>query len=208
MRDDFRVLRRALNLWNDLVEGQLYGLLTFLFEVDLHRLRERIARLEIPLLSLAFVRSQPNCLARCKMKLLVDVEDGLHEVVSLGNIGKRVQRISKGLRVHADVACKGSAVESNIHTESLRGLVLFVHLHSRLTLVALAEHNDQVPVQRVSGRNGDFDLLSDRRYGREKQGGGQEDLHGVMPIYNNRLRKLWPDSVLLLQRSFGSRRKR
>jgi hypothetical protein len=97
------------------------------------------------------------------MELLIDVEDTLHKIVARIQVGERAPRIAKGLRIDRNLLLRVGGID--IHAEPLRGTILLVHLHARLVLVGLAEHQNQVPVQRCRRRHRDFNALgdSDRR---------------------------------------------
>ena len=119
LRHHHRVLRRAFDRRDDLVEGELDRGLRFGIEMHLLRLVVGIARLLVPVLAFAFVRRQPHGFAGGEMELLIHIEDGLDVVIARIEIGKRTARIAEGLRVHHQRAAGRQVLD--IHAEALCG---------------------------------------------------------------------------------------
>src|SRR3569833_3636523 len=93
------------------------------------------------------------------MKLLVDVEDGLHVVLSRVEAGERSTRITECLRVN-DQGSTWSKV-LGIDAETLCRGVGFRELVARLRILRLCDDEEQMPIERRRGRDGHFDALGE-----------------------------------------------
>src|SRR5580658_10226772 len=93
------------------------------------------------------------------MELLVDVEDGLDEVIASVEIGNRTARIAKGFCVDDDGLAGREAFY--IDAEALRGFVGFFELHARLGFVVLREDEDEMAVEWMGRGDGNLDALGE-----------------------------------------------
>src|SRR6185437_5028112 len=137
-----RIAVGAFDGRKDLVERDFDGRLRFRIEVQLYGLVVRIAWLEVPVLAFTPIRRQPQRSAICKVKLLVDVEDGLHVVVAGVEIRKRAARITKSMRVNHDWRARLKRVY--VDAKALRRGNILGELHARLRLVCLCKHEYQM----------------------------------------------------------------
>ncbi len=70
--------------------------------MNFDRFRVRIAGFFVPLLTLAMIRRQFHDRAAGQVKLIVDIEDSLHEVISVGQIREVFEGITGGTRINYD----------------------------------------------------------------------------------------------------------
>jgi hypothetical protein len=140
-----------------------------------------VAGLSVPVLTFAFVRRQPQVATVGEVKLLVDIKDSLYGVVAGGESGKVFERIADGLGVNDYLLAGSEAVD--IDAEALGGLVVLFQLEARFGrglvwgflwgfFCALCDHEDEVTVQRSSGRNIDLKTKLRGHYDRGEQSSG------------------------------------
>ncbi len=93
------------------------------------------------------------------MKLLIDVEDGLHVIVAGVEIGERATRIAEGLCIDDERAAGGEIF--GIHAEAFCRIVGLRELHARLGLVGLRKHKNEVAIQRLGRGHRDLNALGE-----------------------------------------------
>ncbi len=86
-------IRIRLDRRNHLRQLQMQILLRSRCNMHLHWLRVQVPRLDVPVLSLAHVRRQLHRLPVAAMKRLIDVQHGLHGVVTRRHLRERPMRI-------------------------------------------------------------------------------------------------------------------